>query len=249
MGGDSWATQEPLGPGQYRPEQLFDPAHLRTLGLGTKSPGTAGRLHGSSDQGKCRPGQLFDPAAPRSCGPSWPGHLVEPSDPGQNQPGQLEDPTALRTRDCVGRDSWSTTCLHRHRTEWAGIAGQPYGLSDPGQIWPGHLVKPSDPQTRDRIHPDCWSTPRFFGPGTMSAGSAGQPCGTSPPQQRVGRDNWSTARPFGPYFPRSLQPRNLVSLQSLAGGHRVSSDPGLIRARIDGRPCWARTWDRATWYS
>lgn len=91
--------------------------------------------------------------------------------------------------------------------------------------------------------------------GSELAGTADQPCGHSDrdhvgqvswstswrlaPQQRDGCDSWSTARPFGPSVPRSLQPRNLVSLQSCSTTWPL--DPGSGSSGTAGNRAATRT--------
>ena len=206
-----------LGPKdrrQCRPGQLVGPSApwtqervaqdsqstLQPLGPGTELAGTAGRTHGSSDLKPCRPAQMVEHAAPHTWGPSRLGQLINPSAPRTrclSWPGQLVDPISALTQDRGGRDSWSTLRPLRPGTDLAGTAGRTHGPSDSGQNQLGQLVDPTALRTRDRVGRVSWSTSWHHAP-----------------QQRVGHDSWSTARPCGPSIPQSLRPRIIISLDS-----------------------------------
>ena len=137
------------------------------------------------------PGQLVDPTDPRTRGPNRPLQLVE------SAPTQT-----LRPSD--PGPSLPGQLVHHAAAQTLGPS-QLGHLIDPatprslGPFWPGELIDPVAAWNRDRVSRDSWSTPWHLNP-----------------QQRVDHDCWSTARPFGPSVPRSLCPRNLVSLESFS---------------------------------
>ena len=201
----------PSDPGPGHPGQLVDPAVLRArargardiwsksraLGHGLRSPGTAVRLHGTSDPSACFQDTW---STPRALGQ------------GHESPGTAGRPRGPTFKGIVCRDSRSTTRALRHERVARdsmltprdlghdhmspGRSGRPRGHLDPIASRPGQLVDPVGPLTRARNTQEIWSTPWALGLGPRSPRTAGR---TAVPRTRaqVSRDSRSSLRVFG----------------------------------------------------
>jgi len=130
------SDQEPSRPGE-----LVETTAFRR---GPKSPGTADRPSGPSDQSTSGRGELVDPVSPwpwarvsqeswwtpwaLGPGPDSPKPSDRPhrhSDNSVSLPGLLVHPTGNRTQARGARDSWSTPRAFRHGPESPGTTGGP----------------------------------------------------------------------------------------------------------------------------